>query len=199
VTPDLAGAPPDALGWFALTLAGALALVAGIAAATLAGERARGAAGWMAVRAVPRASIVLAWFTAYGLIAVLGLVPTALLAWLSLGATVLPSGPLPLVAVTASAWCTGLAAIALGLLAGSLLPPWPALLVTLLLAAALLLPAAAGIGGWLTLPAGGLEGLARLDTAPRPIADALRAGGTALGTGAATLVLAVAAFEHADL
>ena len=199
VTPDLAGAPPDALGWFALALAGALSLVAGISAATLAGERRRGAAGWMAVRAVPRASIVLAWFTAFAALVLLGLVPTALLVWLSLGAAVLPGGPIPLVAVTASAGCTGLAAIALGLLSGSLLPPWPALVAATVPAAALLLLSAAGQGGWWTVPAGGLDTLARLDAAARPVADALRAGGVALSVAAAALVLAVAAFERADL
>jgi hypothetical protein len=199
VTPDLAGAPPDALGWFALALAAALALVSGIAAATLAGERRRGAAGWMAVRAVPRASIVLAWFMAFGALVLLGLVPTALLAWLALGAAVLPAGPLPLVAVTASATCIGLAAVALGLLSGSLLPPWPALVVaTLPTAVVLLLTAAGQAGGW-SLPAGGLDVLARLDTAARPVAEALRAGGAALGIAAVTLVLAIASFERADL
>ena len=199
VTPDLAGAPPDALGWFALALAAALALVSGIAAATLADERRRGAAGWMAVRAVPRASIVLAWFTAFGALLTLGLVPLALLAWLSLGAAVLPGGALPLVAVTASAGCTGMAAIALGLLSGSLLPPWPALVVAALPTAAVLLLTAAGQAGWWSLPAGGLDVLARLDAAARPVADAMRAGGAALGVAAVTLVLATAAFERADL
>lgn len=199
VTPDLAGAPPDALGWFALALAAALALVSGIAAATLAGERRRGAAGWMAVRAVPRASIVLAWFTAFGALVIVGLVPTALLAWLSIGAAVFPAGPLPLVAVTASAGCTGLAAVALGLLSGSMLPPWPALVVAALSTAAVLLLTAAGQAGWWSLPAGGLDVLARLDAAARPVADALRAGGAALGVAAVTLVLATAAFERADL
>ncbi len=199
VTPDLTGAPPDTLGWFALALAAALALVSGIAAATLAGERRRGAAGWMAVRAVPRASILLAWFAAFGLLVVLGLIPTALLAWLALGAAILPTGPLPLVAVTASAACTALAAVALGLLSGSLLPPWQALVLATLPAAAVLLTAAAGQGGWWTLPAGGLDVLARLDTVARPVADALRSGGAALGGAALTLVLAAAAFERADL
>lgn len=199
VTPNLAGAPPDALGWFALALAVALALVAGIAAATLAGERRNGAPGWMAVRAVPRASIVLAWFTAFAVLLLLGLVPTALLAWLALGAAVLPAGPMPLVAVTASAACSGLAAIALGLLSGTLLPPWPALALAATPAAAILLLAAIGQGGWWTLPAGGLDVLARLDTVERPVGDALRASGAALGLAGGLLVLAAAAFERADL
>ena len=199
VTPDLAGAPPDALGWFALALAVAISLVAGIAGSTLAGERRRGAAGWMSVRAVPRPSIVLAWFTAFGVLLLLGLVPTALLAWLSLGSTVLPGGPTPLVAAAASAGCTGLAAVALGMLSGSLLPPWPALVAATIPAAAVLLLSAAGQIGWWTVPADALEVLAHLDTTQRPIADSLRAGGAALGVASVLLVLAVVAFERADL
>jgi hypothetical protein len=44
-----------------------------------------------------------------------------------------------------------------------------------------------------------LRVLATLDTAARPVADALRAGGLALGLAAVLLVLAVMAFDRADL
>jgi hypothetical protein len=199
VTPGLAGAPPDALEWFGLGLAMALSLVAGIAAATLATERMRGSAGWMVVRAVPRATILLAWFCAFAMLLVIGLAPVGLLAWLALGAAVMPEGPMPLVAALVSAACSGLAAVALAFLVGSLLPPWPALVLTAVPVAAVLLRAAAGEGGWWTIPAGGLDILAQLDMAQRPVADALRAGGAALGVAAVTFFLAAAAFERADL
>lgn len=199
VTPRLAGAPLDALEWLSLGLAVALSLVAGIAAVTLSTERTRGSAGWMVVRTVPRASILLAWFCAFAVLLLVGFAPTAVLAWLSLGVAVLPEGPMPLAAAMVSAACVGLAAIALGLLVGSLLPPWPALVLTTAPVAALLVLAAAGEGAWWTLPAGGLDILAELDTAPRPVADALRAGGAALGVAAVTFFLAAAAFERADL
>ncbi len=199
LTPDLAGATPDPLEWLAIGLAAALSLVAGISAATNAAERTPGSAGWMVARTVPRTSIVLAWFAAFATLLVLGLLPAAFLAWVSLGAAVPPAGPLPLIAAVGSTVCCGLAAIALGLLMGSLVPPWPALVLATVPVAALLLLATTGQGGWWTLPAGGLGILAQLDTASRPVADALRAGGAALGVAAVTLGLGAAAFERADL
>lgn len=198
VTPALPDGLPDPLAAFALALSGALALVAGMAAATLASERRRGTAGWMAARAVARATIVLAWFIAFGLLLAFGLVPSALVAWFALE-TMLPGGAWPLVAATVAVGCTGLASLAVGLLAGSLLPTWPAAVLSTLALAGLLLAATTGqLGAW-GLPVGGLEVLAILDTAARPVADALRAAGAALGVAAVVLVLAVVAFERADL
>lgn len=198
VAPALPDAPPDPLTWFALALSAALALIAGVAAATLASERRRGVAGWMAVRAVPRQTIVLAWFAAFGLLLALGLVPSGLVAWFALE-TVLPGGAWPLVAATLAVGCTGLASLAVGLLAGSLLPAWPAAVLSALTVAGLLLAATTGrLDAW-GLPAGGLEVMATLDTAARPVADALRAAGAALGAAAVVLVLAVVAFERAEL
>jgi hypothetical protein len=208
MSPDLAGAPPDPLTWLALAIAAAMTRAAAVAAATLATERQRGTAGWMATRAVPRPAIVLSWFVAFAVLIVAGLVPAAAVAWLSLE-PFLP-GPGALVAATAGAACAGGAALAIGLLAGSGLPRWPAAAVTAIVAAAFLLPPTlvqgAGAGGatsalsgawW--LPADGLRVLATLDTAARPVADSLRGAGVALGLAAVVLVAAVATFERADL
>ncbi|HEX2195152.1 MAG TPA: hypothetical protein VHK63_09390 [Candidatus Limnocylindria bacterium] len=199
LTPDLAGAPPDPLTWLAAALGAALALASGLAAATMATERRRGTAGWMAVRGVGRPTIVLAWFAAFAVLLVVGLVPTALLAWLALGVAVLPAGPLPLAASIAAAGCAGLAGIAVGLLSGSILAPWAAAAATAFPVGAVLVSTALGFSGWSTLPASGIGVLATLDTAARPLADAVRGAGAALATAAVALLLAVMGFDRAEL
>jgi hypothetical protein len=198
MSPDLAGALPDPLTWMAIGVAVATALTAAIAAATLARERRRGSAGWMAARAVPRPSIALSWFVAFSLLLAVGLAPACMVVWLALE-PFLASGAGGLIAAAASTACAGLAAIAFGILAGAALPRMPATGLTMMAAGAMLLPPAMGAEAAWWLPADGLRVLAELDTATRPVADALRAGGAALGLAAGLLVLAVVAFDRADL
>ncbi|HEX5579590.1 MAG TPA: hypothetical protein VFY43_07995, partial [Candidatus Limnocylindria bacterium] len=133
-TPVLALTPLESpLTWFAIGLALALAAIGGMAAAALAGERRRGSAGWLVIRAVPRPVILLGWFAAFGVLLALGLVPAATLVWLTVAA---PTSDLadtwPFVAPLLGAWAAGAAAIGVGLLLGALLAPWPAGLLTLL-------------------------------------------------------------------
>lgn len=199
LAPGLAGAPLDAFTWYAVALAGALLLAAVVAAATLARERRRGTAGWMVGRAVPRATVLLGWFAAFGIIVAAALLPSAIVGWLSLENALPPTGPAPFAAALAGALAAGLAAMALGLLAGSVLQPAAAALATLLVAGPPLLGAATGQWGWAAQPAGGLEVLAGLATARQPIADALLGSGTALAICAALLLAAMAAFERAEL
>ena len=201
LTPDLAGAPPDPLTWFAVALAVAISVVSAVAAATFAAERGRGAAGWVVLRAVPRPTILLAWLAAFTLLLVAGLVPAGALTWISVaGAPLLFAAGGPFAAALLATACAGVAAIALGLLAGGLLPPLLAGALTLLIAGGTLLAAALGEPpGMLTLPAGGLSVLATLDEAARPVADSLRAAGAALATAAVLLAVAAAGFERADL
>lgn len=198
LSPDLAGAPPDPLTWLALAAAAGMALAAAVAAATLAGERRRGTAGWMATRAVPRATIALSWFAAFALLLVGGLAPAGVIAWLALGPFI-AAGPGAVAAATAATACAGGMVLAAGLLAGAALPRWPAAAITFVAGAAVLVaPVVKAPTGWL-LPADGLRVLADLDTATRPVADSLRAAGVALGLAAAIVVVAVVAFERADL
>jgi hypothetical protein len=201
MSPDLAGAPPDPLTWQAVALCVALALVAGVAAGTLAAERGRGTAGWLAGRAVPRATVALSWFAAFAVLLVAGLVPLGVVTWLSLS-PFLPDGPLPLVAGMVASACAGMAGIGGGLVLGAALPTWPAAALAALatggaLLACVLLQGATG--AWWGLPGDGLRILATLDTAARPVADGLRAAGAALGLAAVLLVLSVIVFERADL
>lgn len=199
IAPNLAGAPPGSLGWFAIALAAALVAVAALAAGTLAAERRRGTAGWMAMRAVPRSVILLAWFAAFGLLVGIALVPAGLVGWFSLENALPPTGPLPFVAALGASGMAGLAALALAMLAGSLLPTVIAMAATALLAGPPLLGAATGQWGLAALPGGGLAVLAGLEVSARPVADALLGAGLALGLTAVFLAAAAAAFERADL
>lgn len=199
--PAAAGAPGDPYWWLAVGLAAGLALAAGVAAATLSAERRRGTAGWMTMRAVPRATVVLTWFAAFALLLVAGLVPAAVVAWLSLE-PILPGGPVPLAVAVASAGCAGMAAVAAGLLLGALLPVAPAGLLAAVASGAWLVASAAGpagSGAWWSLPADGLRIIAMLGDVARPVADSLRAAGVALGLAAVLLIAAAVAFERADL
>jgi ABC-type transport system involved in multi-copper enzyme maturation permease subunit len=195
----VAGVTLERPGWFAAGLAGALALVAGIAAGTISGERRRGTLAWLAVRAVPRTTVLLAWFGAFGLVLALGLAAAAALAASSLGGTLVASRPAAFIAVSGAVAAAGLAATATGLLVGTLLRPVAAVLVTLIMVGGTLLVAALGPPGWSLLPAAGLAILAGFDDAARPIADATRSSGTALAVAAGLLLLAAARLERVDL
>jgi ABC-type transport system involved in multi-copper enzyme maturation permease subunit len=198
-TLTLGGAPLHATAWFAAGLAGALALLAAIAAGTLAGERRRGTLAWLAVRAVPRTTLLLAWFAAFSLVLVLGLVASAALAAATLGSALIADRPTAFWAVTAAVAAAGLAAMAFGLLVGTLLRPVAAVVVTLLLVGGVLLAAVLGPPTWSPLPAAGLAVLAGFGDAARPIADAARSSGTALALAAGLLLLAAARLERVDL
>jgi hypothetical protein len=199
----LVGAGWTPLEWFGIGLGLALALVAALAAAAIAGERRRGTAGWLVSRAVPRPLVLLAWFSCFALVLVIGLLPAATLAWLTTGeASLGPGGGASFVAPILAVWTAGLAVVALGLLLGSLLPGVPAAVLALLLASGLLLPAASGLLPALAAPpspGAGLAMLGDLQEAARPIADSLRSGGVSLVAAAAALVLGSAVLGRADL
>ena len=92
--------------------------------------------------------------------------------------------------------------MAIGLLLGALLTPWPAGLLTVLVTAGLLLVAVLGVAPQLSAapaPGAGLAILADLPNQARPVADALRASGSSLVVAAVALVLAIAALGRADL
>ena len=200
---DLAGGDWSSLRLFAVGLAGALALVAGLAAVALAGERRRGTIGWLVSRSVPRPLVVLGWFMAFALVLLLGLLPAGVLVWLTLGdATASIGGPAALGVPLLACWAAGAAAVALGLMLGSLLPRAPAALLAIGLVAAALVPGAIGVAPELAAPpapATGLAVIGGLLEATRPIADSLRAAGLSMVGAAAALVLGAAALEQVDL
>jgi ABC-type transport system involved in multi-copper enzyme maturation permease subunit len=202
ITADPLGAVTERIQPFAVGLAAALALAAGVTAGTLAAERRRGTAGWLVSRAVPRGTIVVGWFAAFAIVLVGGIAPAAGIAWLALGPLAEIVDPTAYLVSVAAAAGVGLAALALGILLGSLLEVLPAMLLTAAVTAVVLVPAAAmslPILAVAPAPGAPLAVLADLADAARPIGDSVRAGGVALAGSAALLVLASAIMSRADL
>lgn len=202
VPPELAGvtAVGGAGFWFAVGASVAIAVTAGLAAGTIAHERRRGTVAWLAVRAVPRSSILLSWFVAFGLLLALGIVLGSIGAWLAaIGRAETTPDPIPYAAAVGATVGAGVVAISLGLLVGAILPPLPAMLLAtgagaVVLAATVLTPP-----GSLPSPTGGIALLAHLDGAARPLGDALRSAGAALALTGILLALAVTTLERSDL
>lgn len=194
--PSLLGAPAAR---YAFLVGVAVWASAALAAASFAGERTRGSAGWVVARGVRRRTLLTGWIVAFGIALVGGIAPGALLAWLVLVGLGLPLDPLLFsLAVTVLA-AGALTALGVALLAGALLPPLVAAAATVvagvgLLAASLLLPAAATL-----LPSSGNLLLARLLEAPPSLGTLLRALGATLLVAAVLLALAEVAFERAEL
>ena len=187
---------------FAIALAAAISLMAGIVAGTLSAERRRGTAGWLVSRAVPRGTIVTGWFAAFAVVLLLGILPAAGLAWLTLGNSAETIDPMAyFVSVGASA-AVGTAGVGAGLVLGALLGVLPGMAVGALVSAAVLLPAAIfGVPALGTAPAPGapFASLADMVDAARPIGDAVRTGGLALAAAGGLLIAAAAVMSRADL
>jgi len=202
VPPEFAGetAVGGASFWYAVVAAGAICVASGLAALTMADERRRGTAAWMAVRAVPRSSVLFSWFLAFAVLLCGGLALGSVGAWLAaIGRAETSPDPLPFAAAVAATAGTALAAVALGLLIGTILPTVPATLLAvavsiLVVAAAFLVPLSS-----LPLPVGGLGLLTHIESAVRPVAGAIQSAGAALATAAVLLVLAGAGLERSDL
>ena len=184
---------------YATALAVASIVTAAVAAHSVATERRDGPAAWLAVRAVPRSTLLLARLAAFGAPLLAGLLASALVAWLTLAASPtfarVPFGfALAVVAAAAGA----LAAVSLGMLLGTLLHPWRAALATALVllvmvGVTVLQPTA------LPLPSDGFTVLGSLPSIGRPVASALAAAGSALVSIAVLTTAAMAVLQRTDL
>lgn len=202
VPADLAapGAVAGSAHWLAIGLAVALPVVGAVAAATLAAERGRGTLAWMAVRAVPRSSVVVAWFLGFALLLAIGVALGAAGAWLAaLERAETPPDPGPFMFAVTGTIFIGLLVIALGLLIASRLAARPAALLTALVSATALVVTLVLPQADHQLPTGALAVLYGLDQATRPISDAVRSAGLSLAATAVLLVFAAAGTERADL
>lgn len=202
VPPDLAGvtAVGGAGFWYAVGASVAIAMTAGLSAYTLARERRRGTLAWMAVRAVPRSAVFVSWFVALGLLLAAGIVLGSVGAWLAaLGRAEATPDAMPYAAAVGATIGAGLVAVGAGLLVGAFLPTLPALVLAVGLSAMVLAVAMGTAPGGLPSPTGGISLLAHLDGATRPVGEALRSAGAALGVTAILLVLAVMGLERSDL
>jgi hypothetical protein len=190
---------PETMTRLAAGLGLAIAVAAAVAAWSLAEERVSGRAGWLVTRSVPRQTYLAGWYFALVLVPAIGLAVGALLGWLAIprGAATVPPGEY-LAVILAVATTLG-AAVAVGLLAGAIVRPRAAMIVTLLVCAG-----AAGLtvvaqepAAW--LPGGALLLLARVAGSDPVMADALRAAGIGLALTAVVLVACRLALERADL
>jgi hypothetical protein len=195
--PADSGTTQPALSW---GLAAVSTAAAGVAAVAWASERRRGTAGWLSLRAVPRASILIAWFAGLAFPLLVGTAAGALLVWLAPGLE--PSPPLDalsyasLVGATAGA---GLQALAIGILLGSFLRPIAAAFLAVMESGALL---AAGLlvrPDTALVPTAGLGLLAQATDLLRPLADGLQALGIGLTLTGLLLGVALLIFNRVDL
>jgi hypothetical protein len=189
------GAEPQAAYGVALATTGVVC--AAVAALGLAGERAAGSLAWLAVRAVPRAAVLVSWLVALSLVAAAGLALATLVAWLAVVGQ--PADAIMVLLLgTAASGATILLALSIGLLAGALLPG-PLAAVTAALATAALAATALLAGPMPLLPSSGFALLVRADDQAEPIRVALQSAGVALALSGALLAVAIAALERDDL
>lgn len=186
--------------WYAVMAAAAISIASGLAALTMAHERRRGTVAWMAVRAVPRPSVLFSWFLGFAILLILGLSLGSFGAWLAaLARAETTPDAMPFAAAVGATAATALAGVAAGLLLGTTLSAVPATILALAASAALLLvPFLAPLSA-IPLPLGGLALLSHLDSAARPVAGALQSAGAALVAATVLLVLAAAGLERSDL
>ncbi|MGH2782777.1 MAG: ABC transporter permease subunit, partial [Thermoleophilaceae bacterium] len=122
---------------FSLGLGLAVGVAAAVAAWSIARERELGRAGWLVSRAVRRRTLLAGWFIALGATTLIGLVAAAGLGWAAVSSVSRPPDGLTFGLHTAAIGCGALAATALGLLVGALVPFRPAIVLALVLCAAL--------------------------------------------------------------
>lgn len=195
----LPAALPTMLERLATGLAAATLVAAGVAAWSIAVDRVHGRAAWLVSRSVPRGTLVTAWFTTIAGIALLGVLTAAGLGWLAAAGGFPRPDALAFGATAAGVGAGVVAAVALGLAVGVLLPPRAAAAATILLAAAL------GLAAWLLpqmrplLPGGAIAMLADLyDGASGPAAG-LASAGVSLLAAAALIMLARLLLKRSDL
>ncbi|HEX7197425.1 MAG TPA: hypothetical protein VF364_11410 [Candidatus Limnocylindria bacterium] len=188
---------PVMLERLAIGLAASSVIGAATAAWSLSRERGLGRAGWLVTRSIPRATILVGWFLALGIVTALGLAAAGVLGWLAAtgSGTVTVLHPFAFGAVVASIGCGALALIGLGLLVGALLRPGPATLI-----AAVLGTAAVGVP-WLAAPrvAAPPEALALLPALASPITVAAQGAGGSMVAAGFLLLLARVVLDRVDL
>jgi hypothetical protein len=174
-------------------------VVAGVAGWSLADERTAGRAGWLVSRSVARGDVLAGWFWGLLAIALVGLAGAGLLGWLAISGGPLPFDGASFVISIVAVGATIAAAVATGLLAGTLMRTWLSALV------AALLCLASGALSWTLLsdrplvPGGAFRLLAEIPTGRSLLSDAIQAAGIALALTALILVVARLAIERAEL
>jgi hypothetical protein len=174
-------------------------LAACVGAWSLADERRRGRVAWLVSRTATRPAILGGWFAALAAIVIAGVGPSIAIAWLALAALHPALEGVVVASVSVALIAGSLSALAGGMLAGTLLEPWPAALATLAACGAVgaVTIALPGLGA--VLPGAGHLLLSQLPGATRPVAGAIESSGLALTATASLLVLAGWQLARADL
>lgn len=189
----------ETMGRLALGLGLATTVAAAVAAWSMAEERSAGRAGWLVTRSLPRRTLLAGWFLALAASATAAVAVAGALGWLAAASVALSLEPLGYVSLLAGVGTITLAAVALGLLLGALLPARAAGIATVLVCAG------AGVCAWLLpvdgslLPGGVYAALADLAEPGGSISPGVRATGVGLASTAVLLVAGRAALERAEL
>jgi hypothetical protein len=190
---------PATMARLAIGLGVATCLTAGVAAWSMAGERVAGKAAWLVTRSLPRGTLLLGWFAALAGSSLLGLAATGGLGWLAVSTVASRLAPSGYLSALAGIGGMLLAAIAVGLLAGTRMPPVPAA------AMAIVVIGAAIAATWVLpddpslLPGGAFAVLSGLQEPGMVTGPGLRAAGMSLAVAASALVAARLLLERAEL
>ena len=190
---------PVTLQRLAIGLAAAILVAGAVAAWSLADDRVRGRAAWLVTRSVPRPTLVTAWFVAIGIVSLPAIAVAGLLGWLAASAVSVGLDQGLYAAMIGSVAADALAAVSLGLVAGVLLRPRLAAVITITVTAVL------GASAWLLpepatfVPGAGVALLAALPERSTGMGDAFRASGVGLVSASLLLLLARLLLRRSDL
>jgi hypothetical protein len=190
---------PAVMQRLALGFGAASLVVAMVAGWSLADERIHGRAGWLVTRSVARGTLLGGWFVALSAVALTGTVAASILGWLAARGVAPILDPWRFGSWVGAVAATVVAAVALGLLTGTLARPR----IAVLLAATLAL--ASGSVAWLLpvpdglVPGSALVGLAAVTSDTSSVSTAWLATGAALLAAAILLGSARLLLERVDL
>lgn len=178
-------------------------LTAVVEAAGLAGDRERGMLGWLAVRAVPRPTILTAWFVVPVAASVVGTASALAVGRMTLQPALIGSlDDAAYLATMAAVLAAGIAAAAVGQFMGVLMSRFQAALITtfaLVALGAAVVAASAALGPDTGIPGAGFWLLAQASVIGDPLGTALVSTGLSLGLAAGLWVLGAAAFSRRSL
>ncbi len=178
-------------------------LTAVVEAAGLSGDRERGMLGWLAVRAVPRPTILTAWFVVPLAASFVGTASALAVARMTLEPALIGSlDDAAYLATTAAVLAAGVAAASVGLVMGVLMSRFQAGLMTgfaLMLIGAAVVAASLLLGPGTGVPGAGFWLLAQATVVSDPLPTAFLSTGLSLGVAAALWVVSAAVFSRRSL
>lgn len=190
---------PAVMQRLAIGFGAAALVIASVASWSLADERIHGRAGWLVTRSVARGTLLGGWFVALCAVGLTGTVAAGILGWLAARGVAPSLDPLEYGSWVGAVSATVVAAVALGLLTGTLARPRVAVLL------AVLVGIASGVVAWLAPVPGGLVpgsafvGLAAVTSGTSSVSTGWLAAGAALLAAAVLLGITRLSLERVDL